>query len=342
MIDIFSTRQLLGILKTLHAVKTPYLDTFFKRKNNSAAETIDLDFVTGTRKLAPFVSADVQGRMINKKAWERKSIKPPYIKIKDVTSAADLLKTIPGQSAYDPAQAPQALARKALAQSMSDFKDMITRRMEFMAHQSLSTLGDITFTGDGINLTVNFGMKATHKVTLAGTAKWSDLTNSNPANDFNTWANVIKKDSGLMPDQAFLDIDATGYLLENTKLRNQLDTRRVDLGLIKPNDLPNGLRYIATLRRPSIDLFEYNEYYENDSGVVTPIQGSNTVVLGSTRAKTVKHFGAIKDLDAGTFKIDFFAKSWREKDPSAQILLVQSAPLPAPHQIDAFLEATVA
>jgi hypothetical protein len=37
----------------------------------------------------------------------------------------------------------------------------------------------------------------------------------------------------------------------------------------------------------------------------------------------------------------YFAKSWIEKDPSARVLLMQSAPLPVPYRINASMAATV-
>lgn len=342
-IDIFSTRSMLGLVSYIYPVRTPFLDMFFKEIKKSISEYIDIDFVRGTRKLAPFVSPTVKGRMIEKRSFERRSVKPPYIKIKDVTTAADLLKTQPGEHIYMPGKTGRQLAREELAKQLKTFMDMIERRLEYMAVQALSTYGDITFSGDGITLTVNFNMQSTHKVTLAGTAKWSDTTNSTPLKDIRTWHTLVKKDSGLVPDVLIFDEDAAQYFIDHPTVsgpNSVFDTRRVDRGEINPRMLPSGLEYIGTLKRPVIDLYSYNEYYETDAGTATPIMGASTAIMGSTQARCVQHFGAIKDLKATT-PVKWFPKSWEEEDPSAQILLLQSAPLVAPHQIDAFLHATV-
>jgi hypothetical protein len=63
--------------------------------------------------------------------------------------------------------------------------------------------------------------------------------------------------------------------------------------------------------------------------------------VGSTGTDGVRHFGAIRDLDAGIQARQYFVKSWREPDPSRQFLLMQSAPLLVPYRPNAVLSATV-
>lgn len=342
-IDMFSLRQIAAIVRETFPVKTPFLNTFFRTQKTSPVETIDIDFVRGTRRLAPFTGAQMQATLINKKSFERRSVQPPYIKIKDVTSAQDLLRVVPGQNIYSPAETPARQARRELTRAISDFMDMIVRREEFMAHQSLTTLGDITFSGEGISLTVNYNMRSDHQVTLAGNAKWDDTVNADPMKDIDDWVRVIKRRSGLVPRDIIMDPTACKLFIDHPKVQTQLDTRRIDLGIIRPQEGVGGLDLIAELKRPRIKVWQYDEVYENTAGVVAPIMTTNTVIVGARSAKTLRHYGAIKDLKlSGPMATRFFAKSWQKEDPSVQMLSVQSSPLPAPHQIDGFLNATVA
>ena len=93
-----------------------------------------------------------------------------------------------------------------------------------------------------------------------------------------------------------------------------------------------------------LDLYVYDEWYIDPiTGTEKPMVNPKKVILGGNRnARMVKHYGAIQDLDyGGTVSVRRFAKSWRTKDPSVQWLMVQSAPLPVPHQVDAILTAQV-
>jgi len=66
------------------------------------------------------------------------------------------------------------------------------------------------------------------------------------------------------------------------------------------------------------------------------------VLFGSKDARCERHFAAIQDLDAMvTAAVKYFPKSWKNPDPSGQEIMLQSAPLPAPHQIDGFVVADV-
>jgi hypothetical protein len=75
---------------------------------------------------------------------------------------------------------------------------------------------------------------------------------------------------------------------------------------------------------------------------VKKILPANTVLVGSSGIDGVRHFGAIRDLDAGIQARQYFVKSWVEPDPSRRFLLMQSAPLLVPYRPNAVLSATVA
>ena len=66
------------------------------------------------------------------------------------------------------------------------------------------------------------------------------------------------------------------------------------------------------------------------------------IILGSTRALTKRHYGAIKVKDQG-FAVDvrFLPTFWSTEDPVVDWVRIQSAPCPALHQSDAFITAKV-
>ncbi len=343
-IDMFDTRSLLGIIRDLRPLRTPFLDMFFKEVIQSETEFIQFDFVSGTLRIAPFVGASVEGKPVDKKNWSAKTIQPPYIKIKDVTTAIDVLKRMPGETIYQNPKTPAQRARKILQEESITLMDMIIRRIELMAHTVLTTQGAVTFSGEGISVTIDFGMLSSHKITLTSTDVWSDTTNSKPLTDLRAWARLIKNDSGKIAKVAIMDTGASDLFMDHPTITgggtSVFDTRRADLGVIDPKLMPSGLEYIGSLKKPRIDLYEYSEIYEDSSGTQTPIMTANTVLMGALDSKCVLHYGAIKDLDARA-AVKFFPKSWKQPDPSQQMLLMQSAPLPAPHQINAFVSATV-
>lgn len=78
------------------------------------------------------------------------------------------------------------------------------------------------------------------------------------------------------------------------------------------------------------------EWYLDDTGVEQPMIPENMLLLGADDARTARHYGAIHDLDASA-AVRYFPKSWTMEDPSVRFVMLQSAPLVIPHQIDAFM-----
>ena len=66
------------------------------------------------------------------------------------------------------------------------------------------------------------------------------------------------------------------------------------------------------------------------------------IVMVARGAMAIRHYGVIYDLAApGGAKLRVFPKTYEEDNPSVRYLLVQSAPLPFFHEVDAFAFAQV-
>jgi hypothetical protein len=336
MVDLFSTRFMMTVVEQLFPAKTFLRDMFFKEIKTSEAETVDIDIVKGKRKLAPFVSPLMEGKLVERLGFTTHSIKPAYVKPKMVTTAEDLLKRLPGQTIYGANVSAADRAAQILTADIAEMSDQITRREEWMASCILNA-GTVTCTGDGINIAVDYLMAADHKITLTGANLWT-ATTSDPLGDLLDWKRLIQKDSGLVPDVVVMGATAYKAFINHAKVNEQLNYRRIDLGVINPSALPNGAVYCGYLQSMQLDVYTYDEYYLNDSSVLTPMMPINKVWMGSTRARMVRHYGMIRDM-AALYAVPRFPKSWTVEDPSARFVMVQSAPLLAMHQPDAFISA---
>lgn len=342
-LDLFATRTMLALLKQLYPPKTFLLDTFFKREEFSTTEYVDIDVIKGKRRMAPLVNSRSQAKVVERLGYSTLTFRPPYVKEKMESKAEDFLKRLAGDTIYQGDSSPAARAAKQQAEDLADLQEMCIRREEWMAAQALE-FGKITLVGDGISDEIDFLMDATHFIDRKTTAtqRWSHA-DSNPIKDLDTASKLIQKDSGLVPDIAVLGSDAADYFLDNVKVQAMLDNRRIELGQIVPDSLPNGAMYLGQLRKPRLDLYTYDEYYVADgTGTVTAMVNPKKVIVGSTRARTARHYGAIRDLRfAGLASVRWFPKTWEEEDPSVRWLMLQSAPLVAMHQPDAFVNIEV-
>lgn len=343
MIDLFEPRTMLAALEERFPPKMFLRDTFF---NGQSPETwpsqhIDIDVFKGARRVAPYVHPMAEGKVVERAGFQARTYTPPYIKPKMVTTAQNFLTRGIGENIYGSSDGPEQRAQAQLGKDLAELEDMILRRQETQAAELLET-GKVTITGDGVSDLIDFAMSASHIVTLSGTDLW-DNASSQPLAKLRALKRIVAKDSGLVPDVCVMGENAIDAFLANANVKDQLDTRRIDLGIIDPRELAEGVTYYGRIKDVSLDLYTYEEYYIHPTTtVLTNMVPAKKIFLGSTRARTSTNYGAIQDLDAGSnFVVPMFPKSWRTKDPSAQWLLLQSAPLLAMHQVDAFLVAQV-
>lgn len=337
LVDMFATRTMIQALEKMHTPNTALLDLFAKGKNVFTTETVDIDIVKNKRKMAPFVSPVVQGKVVERAGMETRSIKPPYVKPKMVTTAGDFLKRQPGEIIYQGNSDPATRAQMQLGKDLLYLRNLITRREEWMLAQALTT-GKVRCTGEGIDMEIDFQMSANHKVTLTGQSLWSD-PDSDPIANNAEWRRLLAHDSGYPGDVEIMGTNALNAFLNNANVQKKLDKTKIALGQINVQSMPQGLTYYGMVDQ--VDIYSYDEWWVNDAdGLSYPMIPENMIVMGSRRARVERLYGAIKDLQA-TAAVDVFVKSWEEEDPSARILLAQSAPIPAPLDIDAFMFAEV-
>jgi hypothetical protein len=338
--DIFDTRTMLDAVEQMKPARRFLMDTFFRAGRTFPTKTVEIDIVKGKRKMAPFVHPRLPGSNSLREGFRSDTYTPPYIQPKRETEAELILKRSPGENPY--ASKPPAMrAAEQLGKDLAELDEEITRREEWMCAQALTT-GQIRVVGEGVDDTIDFLMASDHKITLT-TGKW-DAAGSNPIGNLRGWKRKIAKDSGRTANVGVMSAEAVDAFQANDMVMKMLNTRRVDLGIIKPEELPDGVTYLGYLNDPGIDLYAYDEWYLDAEEVEQPIISAGGIILGSTNTRNGVLCGAIQDLDAiesGLVEARRFPKSWVTPEPSARWLKLQSAPLAALLEPDAFIFAKV-
>lgn len=341
MADIFTPAVLNRVVQDLKADAPSMflLNTFFPEISVSTQEEIFFDVLTNKPRLAPFVSPLVEGQIVHMAGYKTNVFTPAYIKDKRVFEAGKALRRAPGEPiavAVDPA----AQRRRDLGINTVDQVDMINRRLEWMASEVLRT-GSVTVAGEKYPTSVvNFGRDAALTVTLSGTARWND---SAPTilDNLETWAGLVRDKSGANAVDLIMAQDAYAALRKDPEVRallkDGLSARtNLDLG---PDVMVGNASFMGQVG--AFRLWVYTESYTADDGTTKKFVPDNYVLLVSRQIEGVRHFGAIKDEEAGFQVLDMYQKSWTQPDPSVRFLLMQSAPLVVPYRINASLAAKV-
>lgn len=338
MADLYSTDVLVGILEDLAVPGSDLVDRYFGSIQTEESEEIHFDVADRPRKLAPFVSPVVEGKVVQERGFTTKTFKPAYVKPKTPIDPNRPLKRVMGER-IGGAMSAAAREMAILAQELENHVTMIRSRLEWMAAEAFLT-GAVTVSGDGYQTTnVDYGRDAAHTVTLSGTDLWSDA-GADPPDDLQTWATLIAKNGGGEPIDVIMEPDAWKNFRAHSTVTDKLDLRRgtgseIDIGAVRRP----GLSFKGTF--DGFNIFVYQDWYETDAGVVTPFFSSGSVVMTGPSLEGTQAFGAIRDPAAGYQAVPWFPKSWVEDDPGQRLIMTQSAPLVVPYRPNASLAATV-
>ena len=333
MADLYSSDVLIAVVQNLKRPETFLLQRFFPRVIEETSEEIHFDIEADARRLAPFVSPMVQGKIVEGQGYETRTFRPAYIKDKRVFDANRPMKRIIGEQisgTLSPMQRQQAL----IAQELQDQLWMLMRRKEVMACEALRT-GKTTVKGEGYpTVIVDFQRSASHTKQLLTTARWGE-TNVSPVDDLESWAEEILQDSGVAPTDVVIEIDAWKLLRADPKFKDAVELRRAGMSQVEIGPMVEKQAvYIGNLG--NLRLWRYQDWYvDPDTEVETPLLPQYQVIITSQALEGVQQHGAIRDEDAGYQATEWWPKSWVEKDPSVRYLLMQSAPLMVPTRPDA-------
>lgn len=164
------------------------------------------------------------------------------------------------------ASANSAMIMPILNQIFDDVSELVEGsrvQAERMRMQLLST-GKIAVTDNRQVLDYDYQHPAGNKETLAGTAMWSDLTNSNPIVDILRWQDAVEEATGVRPAQAVCSRKTWNYLIGNAKIRLDLNPTG-GANIIMTDAMMKS--YLA--QKLGLQVAVYNKKFKNESGATT-------------------------------------------------------------------------
>lgn len=343
---IFDTNALIQVVPNLKVAQTFLLEKFFPNIVTSDTEFVSIDVDIGKRRLAPFVSPLVEGKLVEQRRIQTNTFKPPYIKDK---RAPDLLRPVKRQIGERIGGALSAVERMQanIAFEMEDQLDMVQRRLEWMAANALVS-GTVTVTGDGFPTTlIDFGRDAGLTITLDANHQWDTGVDAAPAQDLENWANLILKKSGAVSTDVVFSPTAFASFVKNDEIKAAIvyDTSRffmTDKNQVQMAPAPaHGAMYKG--KWGGFDLWVYNDWYVDPvTNVETRMVADGTVIMSGKQLQGTQAFASIIDPMHSYQAMPFAPKIWYQEDPAQTFLMMQSAPIVIPSRINASLCATVA
>jgi hypothetical protein len=348
---IYDTNVLIQVVPNLKRPQKFLLDKFFPNIVMSDSEFVSIDVDVGKRRLAPFVSPLVEGKLVEQRRYQTDTFKPAYIKDKRAPDLRKPVRRMIGERiGGDMTGAEREQAN--LNFEMTDQVDGIDRRLEWMAANALAT-GTIIVKGEGFPaVTIDFGRDASLTVAKAGTAKWTAANcadgNASPTNDIETWQrNILKKSGAKVTDIIFTTSAWEGFIADPLLKGAIYYPKLGDAGNSVNVGPQIALGAVYKGRWGQYDLWIYNEWYVDmgtEGGTTDteyPMLTDGTVVMAGPDMMGTRSFAQILDPAFNYAALPYAPKTWVEQDPAQRLILMQSSPLVIPSRVNASLGATV-
>lgn len=346
---LYDTATLLGVIRVQPVESSYWLDNFFGRQITFDTEEIMFDRVQGVRRLAPFVSPVVQGRVMRTRGFETRTFRPAYTKPKHIVDPNRVFARTAGE-ALGGSSSPDARWNAAVAENLREERNAIQRLWNWMAAMAVID-GEVTIAGEDYpTQVVSFGRDAGLTVSLSGTARWGQSA-ADPLGDIADLRKLAFQKSGSGITRLTMGLDAFDLFFADTAVQALLKT---ELGAI-PRTSDSQLSALGSPGEPfeyrgvlqgangqgRLEIYTYNEQYEDETGATQSIMGSYDVVGTGNALQGVRCFGAIRDKRAGLQALPLFPKMWDQEDPSLTYTMTQSAPLMVPGNPDNSFKITV-
>ena len=350
---LYDTAVLVEVVPNLKRAARFLLDTFFPNIVTSDTEFVALDVDIGKRRIAPFVSPLVEGKLVEARRIQTNVFKPAYIKDKRAPDLRRPIRRMIGERIGGTLTGAEREAAN-LEFEMTDQIDMLTRRLEWMAAQALIS-ATVTVAGDGFpTVVVDFGRDPTLTVTLTSTAQWTVANvlagTATPCYNIEAWQRqILKKSGAVATDIVFTTSSWLGFLADPL-LKGV--TFYPALGVVPGQVVVPGAEIAPGAvwkgKWGQYNLWVYNEWFVESGtegqAVIDkeyPMLTDGTVILSGPDLMGTRAFGIILDPNFAYPSIPFAPKTWISEDPAQRYVMMQSSPVVIPSRVNASFSANV-
>ena len=342
----YDTNTLVGVVPNLKLSQNFLLDKFFPNIITADSEDVSIDVDVGLRRMAPFVSPLVEGKLVEQRRYQTNIFKPAYLKDKRAPDLRKPVRRMIGERIGGELTGPEREMAN-LAAEMTDQIDILNRRLEWMAANALIS-GTVTIQGDGYpTVVVDFGRDASLSVALTGGTQWTaaNITagTASPTSDVGAWQHDILKTSGArVTDIIFTTTPFERFMLDPVVKGAVLFPVLAPFG----NEMNPGAQIdhgaVYKGRWGQYDLWVYNDWYIDPvTNVEMPMLPDGTVLMSGPNLMGTRAFGMILDPAFNYAPMPYAPKTWLNEDPAQRFIMMQSAPIVIPSRVNASLGANV-
>ena len=286
-LDIYSTRAQLAAIDLMPREYTFLYDHFVQDMGAVEDTKAIYDYRKGVRQMAPIVHEESGGVLMSRQGYETREIGFCWIAPERIITNPDIVGRAFGEAILG-AMTPEQRAKKMLAKDLTEMRQAIQRRREWMARQVLLTgkLEVFRYTNEGKD-----------KVTT----KYADYDFTNYYTPLVAWdqpGSDILYDMEAMYDKVFDGLgvpeiilmapDVAHILVNNERYMKFFDMKNVEMGEINTRYRGQGVRFYG-YNSDGVEMYSYAGKFTDDDGTIQPCLPKGTLIMGSRNMLRCPH-----------------------------------------------------
>jgi len=304
-------------------------------------DKVEWDRVLRGAPLAHFVGEGLTVEPTERAPFETDEITTPKYQYRKVLSLRELKNRLPGETPYQSKTAEQR-AGTLEADDEIEGVEAVANLREVMCAQFITT-GVIPIVGLGVNRVVDYMLPNRKALTL--TDRWGQ-PNVDPIEDMKRWVAELE-DLGYTVTEAIVSPEVWNVMLRFQWLRELLDIRRIEMGLVQPAQPAaeyGQYRYMATLRDPYLDIYTQRSMYGPKSARKRHLPANMIVLMTAEGRQNKMVFGAYDFMVNGQFRTisgEFIREDFHDDRAAKKEVVFTSRAMPMPENVESWLVASV-
>lgn len=344
-IDIYSTKAQLKAIEVMPREYTFLYDTFVSDMGAVEDDHAIYDYKKKSRRMAPFVVPGTGGVLMERDGYETREIGFCRIAPERIVDEPLITTRAFGEEILG-SKTPEQRAMQKYAEDMTEMKQAIQRRREWMARQVLLTgrLEIFRYTKNGRDKET--ALVADYNFTNNYTP--SPLWNASGAKidyDMRKMYDLVYDGLGVV-DVIVMDPESAEAMAHNSDYMKTFDYKNAEMGEIRTRYRGQGVRYWGQ-NSDGVDMFSFGGTFVDDDGLTKPILPAGTVLMGGRGIIKCPHGPVTQVEESGqNGKHKTYIKKevpFRYADPASNTVSnrLTSCPTMVPFNVDAWVKATV-
>jgi hypothetical protein len=313
-----------------------FLRSFFVVKE-SATKEISIEVQRGTEKIAVDVERGTEGNRNSFSKSTQKIFIPPYYREFFDATELDLYDRLFGSVDGTIDATIFGALMESIVDKLGMLQDKIDRSYEKQCADVLQT-GVVSLQAA---TSIDFKRKTTSIVAKSGGARWTDAGIS-PYDDLETGCQFLRKvgksQGGIF--NAIMGKKAFNALLKNDKFLQRNDLINLKFDAVREpqrNSVGGALHGSLTAGSYQVNIWTYEEFYDNASSVSTPYVAEENVILLPEAPKFILSYAAVPQLigqGAAPKKGAYLVGDYIDQRNTAHVFDIKSAGVAVPVAVD--------